>query len=214
MLLYDYFRSTASFRVRIALLIKDITHQLEEVHLVKDGGMQHKAAFLALNPQALVPLLVDEDLSFPISQSLNIIDYLEEKKPEPSLMPIDINDKYLAKQIANIIACDIHPLNNLRVLKYLREEASLNDEKIMTWYHHWLACGFDAITNLLEKQPRTIPLCIGDKISIADICLIPQVYNAHRFQFSLENYPLIKEIYDFCMKLPPFMKAAPKEENA
>lgn len=207
--LYDYFRSTASYRVRIALNFKGLAYKQEEVHLVKDGGKQHLPNYKEINPQALVPSFIDQDLDFPLTQSLTIIEYLDEKYPSPTLYPKKITEKYRAKQLAMIICCDVHPLNNLRVLSFLKKEHQFNESMIERWYHHWLRKGFDALESLLQESERVNSVCVGDKISIADLCLIPQVYNANRFNFDLSSYPLVREINEHCMNLEPFIQAAP-----
>jgi maleylacetoacetate isomerase len=211
--LYDYFRSTAAYRVRLALNIKGLSYQQKEVHLVKDGGKQHSAAYREINPQALVPSFIDDTLNFPLTQSLAIIDYLEEISPTPSLFPRDIEAKYRAKQLAMIISCDIHPLNNLRVLSYLKTNHKFDDAMIERWYHNWLEKGFQAIEVLLQKSERSKTVCIGDDVSLADLCLIPQVYNAKRFNFNLDPYPLIREINDYCLSQPSFIKSTPEKTS-
>ena len=206
MKLYDYYRSTASYRVRIALKLKNMTYERIPVHLTNQGGEQHLPEYRALNPQSLVPTLVDHNHI--LSQSLAIIEYLEDIKPHPPLLPSDPIAKAHVKQIALIVACDMHPLNNLCVLQQLKKQFSANEAQINDWYHHWLKQGFDAIERLLETYPRDIDVCYGNQVSLADICLIPQVYNAHRYHFSLENYPLIQRINTYCLSLPAFDSGA------
>ena len=207
MKLFDYFRSSASYRVRIALALKGVEADIEEVHLVNHGGEHNQPAYLQYNPQGLVPtLIVNKDS---LSQSLAILDYLEQIYPQPSLFPIDHSDRAHAYSIALSIACDIHPLNNLRVLNYLKENYLVNSEQVQSWYHHWLKLGFDAIEENLNKYQKYDNVCIGEHVSIADICLIPQVYNAIRFEFPLQNYPRIEEIYEACMNLSYFDKTKP-----
>ena len=205
--LYDYFRSTASYRVRIALNWKELPHELIEVHLVKEGGQQKKPDYLSQNPQGLVPALIDGDMT--LTQSLAILEYLEEQYPTSSLLPENSTDKALVRSIAQIIACDIHPLNNLRVLKYLAETLEQTDETKTTWYHHWIQQGFDAIEALLAKHQSNPNFCIGEQVSIADVCLIPQIYNANRFECDLSAYPRIMNINNYCLTLPAFDKASP-----
>lgn len=207
MQLYDYFRSSASYRVRIALAFKGIQAELKEVHLVNEGGEQHHPAYLKLNPQGLVPTLVVDKTC--LGQSLAIIDYLEHIHPTPSLFPMDLFQRSHAYSIALSIACDIHPLNNLRVLSYLKANFSAGTNEVEQWYHHWLQLGFDTIEQNLETHQTSENVCIGNGISIADVCLIPQVYNAKRFMFPLDKYPRIERIYDSCMNLPYFEQTKP-----
>lgn len=207
MKLYDYYRSTCAYRVRIALNIKQIRYESIPIHLIQDGGKQHSTDYLALNPQALVPTL-DENGHI-VTQSLAIIDYLDEINPNPALLPTTPLMRSKTRSLALMIACDIHPLNNLRVLQQLKHQFSATEQQIQAWYHHWLATGFDAIETHLEHLPRNNPVCIGNDVSIADICLIPQVYNAKRFDFPMDNYPLIQSINDYCLKIPAFYQASP-----
>lgn len=207
--LYDYFRSTASYRVRIVFEVKKLSYKRQEVHLVKRGGEQYQTSYLAINPQKLVPTLYDKTEQLMLSQSLAIIDYLEAKHPSPSIYTQDpvINAKI--KSFAQTICCDIHPLNNLRVLKYLKNTLEISDDDKTVWYHQWLHEGFKALEILLSKIKRQKPLCFSDKITLADICLVPQMYNAHRFTLNLKDYPLLSEINTYCLTLEPFKKAAP-----
>jgi len=205
--LYHYYRSTASYRVRIALNYKKIACKLIPVHLLNDGGEQHYPDYLKINPQALVPTLSDK--GHLISQSLAIIEYLEEAYPNPSLLPKDPWLKAEVRSLAMIVACDMHPLNNLRVLQQIRQEFKANEQQVQEWYHHWLALGFDAIEKKLSTIKRESPVCLGNTVTLADLCLIPQVYNAKRFNFCLKPYPLINEINDYCLTLEPFVQAEP-----
>lgn len=210
MKLYDYYRSTACYRVRIALNIKNISYSTLSVHLVNNGGEQHLPAYLEQNPQGLVPTL-DENGHI-LNQSLAIIEYLEDINPTPPLLPQTPLERAKVRALAMIIACDMHPLNNLRVLQQLRHQFMATEAQVNEWYHHWLKKGFDAIEKQLENLPRKTPVCLGQTVTLADICLIPQVYNAKRFNFAMENYPLINEINDYCTALPAFMDAAPGNE--
>ena len=207
MKLYDYYRSTASYRVRIALNIKNICYETLAIHLINNGGEQHQADYLQLNPQGLVPTL-DENGHI-ITQSLAIIEYLEEMNPTPALLPPTPLGRAQVRRLALTIACDIHPLNNLRVLNRLREQFSASEDQILEWYLHWLKEGFDAFEALLQNTPHKNKVCYGSEVSMADICLIPQVYNAKRFGFCLAAYPLINEVNDHCLTLPAFKNAAP-----
>jgi maleylacetoacetate isomerase len=206
-ILYNYYRSTASYRVRIALNIKKLSYENVEINLVTGGGEQHKPAYHQINPQELVPTLKVNDTN--LTQSLAILEYLEETVPTPALLPKNPLSRAKIRALCMIIACDMHPLNNLRVLKHVRHEFQADEAQITAWYHHWLKQGFDAIETHLQSLNRTIPVCFGDEITMADVCLIPQVYNAKRFNFSLANYPIIQSINEHCSVLNPFMNAAP-----
>ncbi|MBA2711251.1 MAG: maleylacetoacetate isomerase [Tatlockia sp.] len=212
MKLYDYYRSTASYRVRIALNVKNISYEKFSVHLVNNGGEHHHPDYLALNPQGLVPTLSEN--GHVISQSLAIIEYLDELNPSPPLLPHTPIGKAQVRSLALLIAADIHPLNNLRVLNRLRSEFDANEEQIKAWYHHWLKEGFDAFENRLKGSSHQNKVCYGSEVSMADICLIPQVYNANRFEFPMENYPLINEINRYCLTLKPFQNASPEAESS
>ena len=207
--LYDYFRSTASYRVRIVLNLKNIPYQSKSIHLVKDGGQQYQQSYRSLNPQSMVPCLVDEQRSLPLNQSLAIIDYLEQQYPQPSIYPVDAYDKALAHSIALQICCDIHPLNNLRVLNYLKKHCQQTEDQTLNWYHHWLQVGFEAIEQKLQTLEAN-QFCLADTITIADICLIPQVYNAQRFNFDMSPYPIINKINKHCLSLSSFINASPE----
>jgi len=208
--LYGYWRSTAAYRVRLALNIKQIAYAQESVHLVKDGGEQHLPEFKSLNPQGLVPALVDDGKV--ISQSLAILEYLEEKYPQQPLLPNGLVERAIVRQLCQIIACDLHPLNNLRVLNYLSNDLNIEDAAKTKWYHHWLALGFDAFSEIVEKYGSNGSYCLGGELTMADVCLIPQLYNANRFGFSLEAYPRLKEINENCLKLTRFQDAVPENQ--
>lgn len=209
MKLYDYYRSTASYRVRIALNIKNISYETLAVHLINNGGEQQHPDYLQLNPQGLVPTL-DENGHI-ISQSLAIIEYLDEMNPTPPLLPQHPLGRAQVRSLALTVACDMHPLNNLRVLMRLREQFQADEQQIQDWYHHWLKLGFDALEKRLQAIPHKNQFCYGNEVSMADICLIPQIYNANRFGFSMANYPIINEINTHCLSLTPFRDAAPYE---
>ncbi len=197
MKLYDYYRSTASYRVRIALNLKKINYDRLPIHLVNNGGEQHHASYLELNPQGLVPTL-DENGHI-LSQSIAIIEYLEDICPTPPLLPQNPLSRAQVRSLAMLVACDMHPLNNLRVLQQLRQLFQATEAQINEWYHHWL-----------KHLPRKNSVCYGSEISLADVCLVPQVYNAKRFNFSMTNYPLINKINDHCLTINAFTEAAPE----
>lgn len=207
MKLYNYYRSTSSYRVRIALNIKRVQYEKIPVDLIKNNGEQHHDAYKKLNPQQLVPCL--EDGKFILSQSLAIIEYLEERYPEPSLFPKDVKLKAQVRSLAYVIACEMHPLNNLRVLQYLINELDAGEKKKLKWYHHWLQLGFDAIEKQLEALQSHSGFCVGDQPSMADVCLIPQVFNAHRFELDMNDYPRITAINNHCLTLDEFSQAQP-----
>lgn len=207
MILYDYFRSTACYRVRIALHLKNIPYETVEVHLINNGGEQNSPEYHQVNPQKLVPCLdINGQM---LSQSIAIIDYLDEIYPDIPLLPKAPLDRAKLRSLALIVACDMHPLNNLRVINRLKQQFQANEEQVREWYHHWLKSGFDAFEEQLQVLNRSKAVCFGDSVSMADICLIPQVYNAHRFKFAMDNYPLINEIHSYCMTLAAFKDAAP-----
>ncbi|KTC81495.1 maleylacetoacetate isomerase [Legionella brunensis] len=208
MKLYDYYRSTASYRVRLALNIKHISYEKLAVQLVGHSGEQHRPEYLQLNPQGLVPTL-DENGHI-LTQSLAIIEYLEEISPTPPLLPANPLGRAQVRSMALTIACDMHPLNNLRVLTRLRDQFQATEEQVMDWYHHWLKLGFDALEKKLQSLPHKTQLCYGNEVTMADVCLIPQVFNANRFGFSMANYPIISEINAHCLTLAPFKDAAPQ----
>lgn len=210
MKLYDYYRSSACYRVRIALNIKDINYETIPVHLLKDGGEHHHTDYLQLNPQGLVPTLNEN--GHILSQSLSILEYLDEICPTPPLLPQTPLGRAQVRSLALHIACDIHPVNNLRVLERLRTEFKATEAQIKAWYHHWLKQGFEALENRLQSMPHKNKVCYGTEVTMADICLIPQVYNAHRFEFAMDDYPLINEIYAYCQDLDTFRNAAPERD--
>lgn len=209
MKLHGYWRSSAAYRVRIALNLKGLQAEHCPVHLVNNGGEQHSAAYQSLNPSELVPTLEDGELS--LNQSLAIIQYLEDSYPKAPLYPKEPAQKAAVMAFALDIACDIHPLNNLRVLQYLTGPLALSEAQKMQWIKHWLAVGMAA----LEKRVRQTAgsYCFGDTITVADLCLVPQVYNALRFQLDLSDYPLICAIYQRCNELDAFQKAAPEQQT-
>ncbi len=208
--LYTYFRSSAAYRVRIALNLKGLKADYRYVHLVKDGGQQHKPEYLALNPQGLVPALVDHGQV--LTQSLAIIEYLEEIHPQPPLLPKDPLGRARVRALAQVVACDIHPLNNSRLLKYLERELHADETARNTWYRYWVVEGFTALEKLLAGNSRTGKFCHGGQPTLADTCLVPQVFNAKRFEIDLAPFPTIRRIHDHCLTLKAFTDAAPEKQ--
>ncbi|MGH8281080.1 MAG: maleylacetoacetate isomerase [Gammaproteobacteria bacterium] len=208
--LYTYFRSSAAYRVRIALNLKGIKADYRYVHLVKDGGQQHQPEYLRVNPQELVPALVDNGQI--LTQSLAIIEYLEETHPHPSLLPKNALGRARVRALAQVVACDIHPVNNQRILKYLEKEFGADEAARNKWYRHWIIEGFTGLEKLLADNPATGKFCHGDQPTIADVCLVPQVFNAKRFTVDLAPFPVIKRINDLCLTLKAFMDAAPEKQ--
>ncbi|QTN28817.1 maleylacetoacetate isomerase [Rhodoferax sp. AJA081-3] len=206
--LYSYFRSSASYRVRIALNLKGLPFEYVPVHLLKDGGQQHTAEYQRINPAELVPTLVDDGQA--IGQSLAIMEYLDETRPElPALLPRDALGRARVRALAQAIACEIHPLNNLRVLQYLEKDLKLDETTKATWYRHWITVGFTAVEALLANNPHTGAFCHGDTPGLADCCLIPQIANSRRFETPLDAFPTIRRIETACLALDAFVKAAP-----
>lgn len=208
--LYTYWRSSAAYRVRIALNLKKLRHELIPVNLVRGGGEQHRPEYLELNPQGLVPTLMDGERV--LRQSLAILEYLDEVYPEPPLLPATPRDRARVRSIADMIACDIHPLNNLRVLQFLEKEMGQGDNARKNWYDYWLEQGLAAVESLLADHPSTGIFCEGDEPTFADICLVPQVYNARRFDLDMNLYPTIARIEEACLSLPEFADAAPENQ--
>jgi maleylacetoacetate isomerase len=208
MILHGYFRSSASFRVRIALNLKGLAYDQAPHHLRR--GEQRAAGYLALNPQGMVPALAVDGAV--LTQSLAMIEYLDEVHPEPALLPARAIDRAYVRSLAQIIACDIHPIDNLRVLKYLRDPLGHDEPTVQAWYNHWIATGFDALETVLASDPRTGRFCFGDTPGMADICLVPQVTNAGNFRLDLAPYPTITRIFDACMALDAFAAAHPARQ--
>jgi len=213
--LYGYFRSSASFRVRIAFNLKGLPYDYRAIHLVKGGGEQLGEAFRALNPEALVPVLVDDDPdggSFALSQSLAIIEYLDELHPQPPLLPATPAARARVRALALAIACDIHPLNNLRVLRYLVKTLGVSEDDKNTWYRHWVESGLAAIEAQLASSSWTGRFCHGDTPTLADICLVPQVFNGQRLNCDFSTMPTLIRIHERCMTLDAFQRAAPSAQ--
>ena len=206
--LYGYWRSTTTYRVRIALGLKELAWDNRPVHLVRDGGEQHADAYRSLNPQELVPALRHGDRV--ITQSLAIVEYLDEVYPDPPLLPTDPRGRARVRAIALAIACDVHPLGNLSVLQQLGDRFGADDAQRADWSRHWMARGFGAIEALLADNVATGAFCHGDTPTLADICLVPQLYNAARWQLPLDDYPTIRRIHAACQELDAFRLAAPE----
>jgi maleylacetoacetate isomerase len=209
--LHGYFRSSAAFRVRIALNYKQLAYQSIPVHLLRDGGEQHSPSFRQRNPARLVPVLEDGPLM--LTQSLAIIEYLEETHPTPALLPRDAAGRARVRALALNIACDIHPLNNLRVMRYLKSPLEIDEPRRDEWSRHWIALGFSALEAMLAQPGTAGDYCYGDAPTLADCCLIPQVFNAQRVHCPLEPYPIIGRIYDHCMRQEVFARAAPAAQS-
>ena len=203
--LYTFFRSSTSYRVRIALSVKGLEY---EPHYVSLPNMEHRAAaYMAVNPQGLVPTLVDGGDTF--AQSLAILEYLDERYPQPPLLPADPVERAHVRGLCQVIACDIHPLNNVRVLKFLQSRWSISDAGRQAWYAHWIGEGFRSLESTLEQAGRHGRFCFGDSVTMADICLVPQVPNARRFSCNLSTFPLSVAIADRAAATPEFKRAAP-----
>ncbi len=207
MKLYTYFRSSAAYRVRIALNLKNLTSEMIPIHLQKEGGLNKKPEYRAVNPQMRLPALT-LDTGDVLIQSLAIIEYLDEIHPQPPLLPRDPVARAKARALAQVIACDIHPLNNVGPLRYLKNQLGHDQAKIDAWYHHWIIEGFDAVETMIQPAPY---LC-GSEVTLADICLVPQVYNARRLKVPLERFPKIVAADAACAKLAAFDKARPENQ--
>jgi len=202
--LYSFFNSSTSYRVRIVLALKKLDFNLVPVNI---RVMEQKNAdYVGKNPGASVPLL--DDNGFQLGQSMAIIDYLDAKYPEPRLIPADLEQRARVLEISNLISCDMHPLNNLRVLRYLVKDLAVSDEAKNTWYQHWIAEGFNSLEAMLERT-QSGGFCVGDQVSLADCCLVPQVANATRMGCDVSAYPRIMAVYEHCTTLPAFQQAAP-----
>jgi maleylacetoacetate isomerase len=214
--LYTYWRSSAAFRVRIALSLKGLEYESVPKHLLRDGGEQRKPDYLAVNPQGLIPALADD--GFVIPQSLAICEYLEEIHPEPRLLPGSARDRATVRGMAMVVACDTHPLNNLPIMGYLRREFGADDAAVNRWVAHWIDRGFTA----LERWVGAIPgapgeagrqrFCFGDAPTLADVCLVPQMYNARRFNVDVAPYPRLAAICAHLERLPAFRSARPEDQ--
>ncbi len=207
MKLYSYFRSSAAYRVRIALNLKGIAYDTIPIHLIKDGGHNKRPEFRAVNPQMRVPVLVTPHGDI-LTQSLAIIEYLDETHPEPPLLPKEPIARAKVRALAELIACDIHPLNNTSPLRYLKRDMGQEQSAIDTWYHHWVITGFEALEAMIGEGPY---LC-GKEVTLADTCLVPQVANARRLKVPLDKFPKIVAADTACLKLAAFDKARPENQ--
>jgi maleylpyruvate isomerase len=205
--LYTYFRSSAAYRVRIALNLKGLTPDMISIHLQKQGGLNRKPEFRAVNPQMRVPAL-RLDSGDVLIQSLAIIEYLDEVHPQPPLLPGDGLERAKMRALAQVIACDIHPLNNVAPLRYLKNELGQPQQTIDAWYRHWVLEGFEAVEALIGPEPYAF----GNEVTLADVCLVPQVYNARRFNVPLDRFPRIVAVDAACRELPAFEQARPENQ--
>ena len=210
MKLYTFFRSSASYRVRIALNLKGLDYEHVPIHLRRGGGEQLKPAYKAINPQALVPALEDDGQIF--LQSLAIIEYLEERYPNPPLLPSDAADRAVVRSMALLIACEVHPIQNLRVLNHLKNNHKQSDEDTIRWARHWINLGFSALEQMVISGSKQGNFCFGETPTMADLCLVPQLGNARRFGVDLSAYPKLLAIEAACMSLPAFADAAPENQ--
>ena len=208
MKLYTFFRSSAAFRMRIALNCKGLAYEPQVVSLPK--GEHKLAGYLAVHPQGLVPALEDGGKIF--VQSLAMMEYLEETHPQPPLLPASAEDRAYVRAVAQIIACEIHPLNNLRTLRYVKKSYRLDDEGVNVWYRHWIAEGLTGLEVFLASSKKSGKYCYRDQVTIADCCLVPQVFNAQRYRCDLAPYPTIMRIFEECMKLDAFIDAQPSRQ--
>jgi maleylacetoacetate isomerase len=211
MKLATYFRSSAAYRVRIALNLKGLAYEPEFIHLIRGGGEQHAPAYRARNPAELVPLL-EIDSGEAMTQSLAIIEYLDETVPEPKLLPGDALHRARIRAFSLAIACDIHPLNNLRVLRAIKRDLGQDQPAIDAWYRHWLAVGLPVLEEMLTRAGGEGPFCFGSAPTLADICLVPQLYNARRYDFPLDAFPHLLRADAASLALPAFEAASPERQ--
>jgi maleylacetoacetate isomerase len=210
MKLYSYFRSSAAYRVRIALNVKRLNYEYVAKHLTRNGGEQRQAEYLEINPQGFVPALEHDGKL--ITQSLAIIEYLDEVFPGPRLLPTDPGARACVRAMALLIACDIHPLNNLRVLNYLQGPLSQASDTIGEWYKHWIVEGFDALEALIAKHSSAAKFCFGEDVTLADVLLVPQVANSRRYKMDLSPFPTLKKVTAHLETLPAFIAARPEAQ--
>jgi len=210
MKLYSYFRSSAAFRVRIALNLKALSYETVPIHLLRHGGEQFAEQYVRLNPLSLVPVL--EDGGSVLFQSLAIVEYLDERYPQPPLLPSDPLARAYVRAVALTIACDIHPLNNTRVLRYLVRELNVPEPGKDAWYRHWVEMGLGQLEKVVVSSGRSGRFALGDQVTVADVAIVPQVFNARRFECKLESAPTLVAICDHCMQLDAFARAQPSAQ--
>jgi maleylacetoacetate isomerase/maleylpyruvate isomerase len=210
MKLYTYFRSSAAFRVRIALNLKGLAYDAVPVHLLRGGGEQLQPAYRSVNPESLVPCLDDDGAL--VTQSMAIIEYLDETRPGVPLLPADPLGRARVRALSQMIGCDIHPIDNLRVLRYLVNELGVSEEAKNDWFRHWIRTGFTALEQRLSNEASTGSFCHGDQPTMADCLLVPQVFNARRMDLDLAPFPTIVRIHETCMALPAFDAAQPARQ--
>jgi maleylpyruvate isomerase len=210
MKLYNFFRSSASYRVRIALNLKGLDYEQAPIHLRRGGGEQLDRAYRAINPQALVPALEDDGRI--LTQSLAIIEYLEERYPKPPLLPSDAAERAVVRSMALLIACEVHPIQNLRVLNHLKNDHKQSDDDTIRWARHWIDLGLSALEQMVISASKQGEFCFGETPTLADLCLVPQLANARRFGVDLSAYPKLLAIEATCMSLPAFANAAPEQQ--
>lgn len=210
LVLYGYWRSSAAYRVRIALNLKGLSYETRPVHLLRDGGEQHAEGYRMINPQELIPCLLDGDRA--ITQSLAIMEYLDEMYPDPetALLPVDSRSRAQVRALAMAVTCDIHPLGNLRVLQQLEAQFGASEEQRAAWSRHWISTGFKAMEAMLTDNAATGRYCHGETPGMADACLVPQVYNALRWKLPMDDYPTLWRIYQACNELDAFRLGAPE----
>jgi maleylacetoacetate isomerase len=208
--LFSYWRSSAAYRVRIGLNLKGLVYELVPVHLLRDGGEQHRPEYRKANPQGLVPVLQHGQRMF--RQSLAILEYLDEMWPRPTLLPATARERQRVRALAQLVACDIHPLNNLRVLQYFERTWGVPQSERDEWVRHWIGDGLAAFEAMLADHPSTGTFCEGNTPTLADCCLVPQIYNARRFGLPLEGYPTLLRIEQACLALPAFDSARPERQ--
>lgn len=207
---HGYFRSSSSYRCRIAFNLKRVDYEFVSVHLLKDGGEQKSSGYRDLNPQMLVPTLESGDLT--IGQSMAMLEWLDETYPDPPLLPASADERARVRAFADIIACDIHPLQNLRVLAYLRENYDEDQDGVERWCQRWIGDGLAACEAILAKRNAQPSFCFGETPGLADVCLVPQVFSAHRFNVDLSAMPRIRAVHEACEALPAFAEAHPSKQ--
>jgi maleylacetoacetate isomerase len=210
LVLYSYWRSSAAFRVRIALNLKGLHYETRAIHLLREGGEQHTPAYAALNPQELLPTLLDGERV--LTQSMAILEYLDETRPQPPLLPGDAAGRARVRALAQVVGCDIHPIGNLRVLQWIDSQFNADDEQKSVWMRHWVSSGLHALETMLASSKDTGRYCHGDTPGLADACLVPQVYNARRWKVPLGDYPTILRIDATCATLDAFPHAMPEQQ--